>query len=108
MKNLSKCYIYFGIVLSFCILTLVNFFMTHNSDGLKRTKSYSTKLPQFYCYVEEYYLKECLNKKTINCDDKLKERNDCLAKVESLENDIRFNCWVELAEQYDCVKIFLD
>ncbi|CDW72522.1 UNKNOWN [Stylonychia lemnae] len=82
--------------------------MTHNLDGLKRTKSYSTKLAPFYCYVEEYYLKECETKKLQPCDDKLIERNECHKKVEGLEENIRFACWTELADQYDCVKVYLD
>jgi len=28
--------------------------------------------------------------------------------VQKVENNIRFSCWIELANQYDCVKAYLD
>lgn len=60
MKNITKCYLYFGSVLVFCLLNLVNYFMTHNNDGFERLKSqFGLDLKPFYCYKEDHYYRAC-------------------------------------------------
>ena len=50
MKNLTKCYLYFGFVLLFCISNLVNYFLTHSRNGFIRLKAQDINLEVFYCY----------------------------------------------------------
>jgi hypothetical protein len=52
MKNINKCYLYFAIIVAFLILSLVNFFMTVNKDGLGRLRSFNLNYDEFYCYKD--------------------------------------------------------
>eukprot|EP00347_Sterkiella_histriomuscorum_P009803 403339832 len=87
--------------------------MTHGYDGLGRTKAYSLQIQPFYCYIEEYYVKECEKQNghvnvESTCSKEIGERQLCYDKVKNYEKDIRLTCWHQFVDQYNCMKPILD
>ena len=60
MKGVAKCYIYFGSVLAFLLLLLLNFLLTRDRDGFMRLKSqYGIKLQPLFCFQAAVRAKAC-------------------------------------------------
>lgn len=61
MKQVCKCYLYFGFLLALCILGMVNYIMTHNENGFRRMKSLGLDMQKFYCKEEIFNHEACKN-----------------------------------------------
>ncbi len=61
MKNLHKCYLYFGALALLCALALLNYLYTHGDDGFVRLDSLNLDLPKFYCYRQIHAYEQCSN-----------------------------------------------
>ena len=61
MKPVLKCYGYFITLAIFMLLSLINYFLTRDSDGFKRMNSLNLDLPKFYCYPEISAFEACEN-----------------------------------------------
>lgn len=60
MKHLTKCYLYFGVVVAFLGLLLLNFILTGGNDGFIRLKSQlGIKLQPLFCFQQNYKVKIC-------------------------------------------------
>ncbi len=79
MKNLSKCYLYFGLLFLLCVFApFLNYFFTHDQDGFLRLESLNLDLPKFYCFRQIHMYEQCKsaaiddnasNDGEDNCDD---------------------------------------
>lgn len=114
MKQLCKCYLYFGFILLLCILGLVNYMMTKDLNGFRRMKSLGLDTQKFYCNEEIFNFESCKNQ--LESLDKAKydpdSANPCLkyqVKMDKCKNAIKDNekkvldhCWTLFYDIFTC------